>query len=423
MDLHKGVTLEEARELILNQVIPLGFEFMPPLTALGRIISAPIASPGDLPPCHQAAVDGYAVHSDDLGRREAFVIKESLGSGDIPSGPLVPGQVTGVLTGGPVPGNTGAVVPQEMTALSADRLVIKAGLSRGVNIKLPGEDFKAGELLARQGDRVGPGLVGVMSAFGIKEIPVYHSPRVGIISLGQEVVAAHADPEPGQVRDCNGPLLASLVMKDGGLVTALETAGEDGYEGLRQRLDKMTRQADLVITVGGTASGACDYALRLLREISGRVSFWGVKIKPGSHSGAAFVRSIPVVSLSGNAAACAVGYHLLVSPVMRAFQGRDPLWGSFTATSLDGFPKGGGPRRFLRGQALCGPRGWQVRFLPKQKSSMIGSLIGYNVLVDLPAGHGPVEPHSSVTVIPVGPLRLPETDHDQVEGGNGIDTP
>lgn len=415
--MHNGVTLEEARELMLNQITPLPFEFMPPLKALGRIISDSIVSPADLPPCPQAAVDGYALHNDDLGHRDTFTVKEFLGSGDIPVEPLVPGQVTGVLTGGPVPGNTGAVIPQEMTTLSGDRLIIKASLAAGVNIKLPGEDFKAGELLARQGDCMEPGLVGVLSAFGIKEIPVYQSPRVCIISLGQEVISAGSIPEPGQVRDCNGPLLASLVARDGGVVTALETAGNDGYEGLRQRLKSMTQQSDLVITIGGTASGACDYALRLLREMGARVSFWGVKIKPGSHSGVSFVRSTPVISLSGNAAACAVGYHLLVSPVMRVFQGRAPFTGSFSATSLDGFPKSGGTRRFLRGQAFCSPEGWQVRLLSRQKSSMIGSLIGYNVLVDLPAGHRPVEPHSAVTVIPVGHCCPAEMNHSPAERG------
>lgn len=398
--MQSNVVLEEARELIIGQVVPLPGEFITPVKALGRIIAADLPAPEDLPRYPQAAVDGYAVHLEDVGLRKVFTVGECLGSGEMPGGSLVPGETVGVLTGGPVPGRTGAVVPQELAVLDGDRVIIKADIAKGVNIKLPGEDFGAGELLARRGDRVGPGLVAALSAYGINEVLVYRSPRVSIISLGNEVIPAHITPGPGQVRDCNGPLLASLSTVDGGEVTALTTGGED-YNGLKSRLKSLIQGSDLVITIGGTASGAFDCALRLIRESGARVSFWGVKIKPGSHSGAAFYGSVPVISLSGNAAACAVGYHLLVAPVIRAFQGINPCPDTIAARCVDAFPRQGGPRRFLRGYAFCGPDGWRVSLLPGQKSSMIRSLVGYNALLDLPAGHRPLDPGMEVQVIPV----------------------
>ena len=160
-------------------------------------------------------------------------------------------------------------------------------------------------------------------------------------------------------------------------------------------------QSDLVLTVGGVASGPDDYALALLKASDARVLFWGVESKPGHHSGAAVCEDRPVIALSGNPAACAVAYQLLAAPVVRALQGLPPCPGAIPAICTNFFPKGGGPRRFLRGYAACGAKGWEVTLLPGQKSSMLRSLINWNALVDLPAGHPPLQAGSPVSVLPL----------------------
>ncbi|MCL6448886.1 MAG: molybdopterin molybdotransferase MoeA [Armatimonadetes bacterium] len=398
-----NVNLEEAQESLLNLVTPLPSESLFLTQALDRIVSRDLFAGRDLPPCPQAAVDGYAVHADDLGRRTSYGIKECLRNGDIPNSPLNPGQAVGVVTGGPLPGGTGAVIPQELVKIEGDRMIFTGEISPGSNIKKPGEDFRSGELLAQRGTRLDPGLIGVLAAFGQSEVPVYRRPRVMILSLGREIVPCQAKPAPGQVRDSNGPLLASLVIQDGGQVGGVEVAGGENPDGVKDRLKKLLKQADLVLTIGGTASGVCDNALLLLREIGAHILFWGVRIKPGSHSGAAIWDSRPVISLSGNPAACAVGYQLLAAPVLRAFQALNPYPDRLSALCTDPFPKKGGPRRFLRGYAVCRQNGWRVSLLRGQKSSMLRSLIDCNALIDLPAGHPPLEPGSQVSMILFAP--------------------
>lgn len=369
--------------------------------------------PGTCPPHPQASVDGYAVHVDDVGRCSNFKVKEYLRNGDVPGSPLMPGQTAGVVTGGPLPGGTGAVIPQESVAVKGDRAVFTAEVSPDSNIKQPGEDFRAGELLARRGIRLDPGLLGVLAAFGNSEVPVCRRPRVMILSLGREIVPCHATPAPGQIWDSNGPLLASLVTRDGGQVAGVEVAGDENPDGVKERLKKLLKQADLVLTVGGAASGVCDNALLALREIGARLLFWGVRIKPGSHCGAAVWDSKPVISLSGNPAACAVGYQLLAAPVLRAFQALNPFPHRLAALCTDPFPKKGGPRRFLRGYAVCHQDGWRVSLLPGQKSSMLRSLIGWNALVELPAGHPPLEPESQVSVLLLNPSHSEKEKNSQ----------
>ena len=400
-----NINLEQALDSILGFINPLPGESISLLQAHDRVAYHDLSATRDLPPYPQACLDGYAFHVDDLGQRNSFRIQECLRNGDLPGSPLIPGQTVGVVTGGPLPGGTGAVIAQELVTVDGDRVFFSGsvGTSQASNIKPPGEDFRAGDLLARSGTRLDPGLLAVLAAFGKSEVPVYRRPRVIVLSLGSEIVPCHTTPKPGQIWDSNGPLLASLVTRDGGQVIGVMAAREQKDGGVKEHLKKMLQHADIVLTIGGGAAGVCDNALSDLREMGAKILFWGVQIKPGSHTGAAIWDSKLILSLSGNPGACAVGYQLLAAPVIRAFQALNPYPHRISALCVDPFPKKGGPRRFLRGLATCHQDGWRVSLQPGQKNSMLRSLIGCNALVELPAGHPPLEPESQVSVLLINP--------------------
>ncbi|KUK81837.1 MAG: Molybdenum cofactor synthesis domain protein, partial [Pelotomaculum thermopropionicum] len=265
----------------------------------------------------------------------------------------------------------------------------------------PGEDFKSGDLLAQSGSLVSPGLIGVLAAYGRRQVEVYRRPRVAVLSLGQEIVPYYYKPAPGQVRDSNGPLLAALVRRDGGLVAGVDIANTVNPAQLKHRLlEGFLEQSDLVLTVGGAASGFFDRALYILRQVGARLLFRGIKIKPGSHSGGAVSNDKLIISLSGNPAACAVGYHLLAAPVLRAMQGRKTYAPVIPAVCTGSFKKNGGTRRFLQGVAACGRKGgWTVKVLPVQKSSMLRALIDANALVELPPGRPPLNEGDEVRML------------------------
>jgi molybdopterin molybdotransferase len=307
-----------------------------------------------------------------------------------------------------LPGGAGAVVPWEQVSLAGNRVVLPGEIVSGSNIKQQGEDFMAGELLARRGTRLGPGRIGVLAAMGKREVPVFRRPRVTILSLGRGVVPCQTLADGGLVWDSNGPLLASLVSRDGGQLIGVEVSGGEACAGIGDRLKELIPQSDLVLTIGGAASGTDDQALFALRGIGARVLFWGMRVKPGSHSGAAVMDSRLVISLPGNPAACAVAYQLLASTALHALQGLDPYPQRLSAQCTGSFPKKGGPRRFLRGYVFYREDGWAVNILPGQKSSMLRSLVEWNALVELPAGHTPLEAGTPVSVLLLSPIPLAE---------------
>lgn len=396
----ENVKLEEAQDLILSLITPLPAESLPLLRALGRVVYKDIHASYDLPAYAQSAVDGYAVSESEKSMRYSYVVKERLKPGEMPSSSLKPGQAAGVVTGGPVPGGTVSVIPYEVARLKDDHLIFTEDIVPGENIKPQGEDFRAGDLLVRRGTALSPGMAGALAAFGRSEVAVYRRPRVAILGLGREIVPCQALPLPGQIRDSNGPLLAGLVLRDGGQVTGIELAGGGSLFEIKNQLEKMLRQADIVLTTGGTASGVSDQALYVVRQTGAKLLFWGVKIKPGSHSGAAVYDNKLIISLSGNPAACAAGYHLLAAPVLRFLQGLNPYPERLTAVCANAYLKKGGPRRFLQGCLEFEQKGLRVTILQGQKSSMLRGLLNNgNVLIDLPAGHPPVDEGAEVSVI------------------------
>ncbi len=394
-----NVNLEKAQEILLGHVDSLPYEFVSLLKALDRVVHRDLFAVHDLPPYPQAAMDGYAVPAGASGRNKSYTVTEHLQPGEMPGSPLGPGLATAVVTGGPLPAGTGAVIPHEAARHGEDSVTFKVEVTPGSNIKPLGEDFLSGALLARRGDRITPGLMSALAAFGKNEVEVFCRPRVAVLSLGQEIVPCHVKPSAGQRRDSNGPLLAALVSRDGGMVKDVEAVGVENTAQVEVRLQKLLQRADLVLTTGGAASGASDQALQVLRQMGAQPLFWGVKIKPGSHSGAVVSNGKLIVSLSGNPAACAVGYYLLVAPVLRAMQGLSPYPQRLSALCANTFLKKGGPRRFVQGYATCSDEGWMVTVLPGQKSSMMRALIGSNALIELPAGHLPLYEGSKVSVI------------------------
>ncbi len=394
-----NVDIDEAQELLFNNILPLPCEQIPLNEALGRVIAEDFIVPANLPAYPQAAVDGYAVHQNDISSNLLKVVDFPE---DIRNSFINPGETGAVLTGRPIPGETGAVVPQELTELRGKDVFFLRDIIPGNNIKIPGEDFKQGDLLVKTGTVIDPGLTAVFAAFGKGLVRVYRQPRIAVLNLADEVVPYNTiNPDFGQIRDCNGPLILALALAGGVKVQRIGYTRGNNKEEIKDALKTILFEADLLVTLGRTASGNDDYALPLLRELGAKILFWGVGIKPGSHSGGSVLDSRPVISLSGNSAASAVGFQLLAFPVINKLQGLPGLKKRFKAVIDGNFYKRGGPRRFLRGHAYLGEKGLMVELLGGQKSSMLRSLVNWNALIDLPAGHSPVETGSEVSVIPL----------------------
>lgn len=403
----ENIQAEKAQDMTIQRIRPLQKESVPLQQALGRVVAEDIVATQDMPPCPEAAMDGYAVAGSENG---VYQVIGHLRPGGMSAISLSSGQAVGVVTGGALPEGAAAVIQEEDVELKGSYFTYNKLIEPGSNIKPIGENFLKGDLLVPKGARLSPGRVSVLSSLGLSEVTVYKKPLVAILSLGADVVSCQEEPLPGQMRNSNGVLLAGLVEQELGEVVTVETAGANSSEQIASRIEDLLEYYNIVITIGGAAYGTGDQAFNLIKESSAELLFWGMDIKPGSHSGVAFagdyfrVRQSMVIALPGNPLACAVSFNLLVVPVLRAMQNIEPYQSRVSAVCTNAFEKKGGPRRFLLAHAACGHAGWEVTILPGQKSSMTKALLGdWNALIDLPAGHPPVMKGSEVSVILLDP--------------------
>lgn len=243
--------MEEAQRQINSLVSTLGTEELPLEELMGRVLARDYVAPRDLPASTQSAVDGFAL-GDTASSTSSYIVKGYLELGDSPDQAIGPGEAMGVMTGGLLPPGCVAVVQHERTNWQDGKLRVLEQVKIKQNIKQAGEDFVCGELLLRRGSCLDPGSIALMAAYGINSAPVYRRPRVNVLAMGRNVVAPRTNPQTGQTRDVNSPLLGALIQRDGGVLGSALLASNKDVPEIAASLEFLLNDSDLLITSGGT---------------------------------------------------------------------------------------------------------------------------------------------------------------------------
>ncbi len=316
-------TVEEHRAAVLSGAVAGPPEERAVPDALDLVLAEDVASAVDLPAFDNSAMDGYALHADDLagGGPLDLPVVDDVPAGGVPRRPVAPGTAVRVMTGAPVPDGTGAVVPVEQTDAGTQRVRVDALPRAAAHIRRRGEDVRAGAVVLDAGTVVTPAVVGLLSGVGRASVRVHRPPRVVVLSTGAELVPAGLPLGPAQIHDANGPMLAAAVRRAGGVpVTAPVVADRPGA--LLAALEPhLAGGADLVLTSAGVSEGAYDVVKADLADAG--VTFARVAMQPGKPQGFGRVgaRGVPVVTLPGNPASAFVSFHVFVRPLIRRLLG------------------------------------------------------------------------------------------------------
>ena len=313
-------TADEARALLAD-FPPVGVEQVPAAEADGRVAAEDIRAPEDHPPWPRATRDGYAVRAlDTHGASDAVPAFLRL-VGSVPMGGVLdlrlePGQAAAIATGGVLPDGTDAVVMVEYTeAGAAGEVEIRRGVAAGENRSAPGDDLHAGEILVAAGRRLRPADLGVLAAVGVTAVSARRRPRLGILSTGDEVVAAGGTPRPGQVRDVNGPLLAAKARRAGAEVISGGIVGDDAVA-LAAALAGLLARCDAILLSGGSSVGVRDLSARVLTDAGATILAHGISVRPGKPTILARVGDRPVFGMPGVPVSAAVIFDVFVRPLL-----------------------------------------------------------------------------------------------------------
>jgi molybdopterin molybdotransferase len=305
----------------------LDAETVPVGLAAGRVLATSVVSDVDVPGFDRATMDGYAVDAASTdgaapyNRLPLTVIGDSM-PGRPFDGSVRSGEAVRVMTGAPIPRGADAVVPAEFVEIdSPARVHALAAVSPAKNVGRRGEDIPRGATVLERGRVLRPQDVGVLSSVGHGQISVLRRPRVRLVVTGNELLPAGSRPHGVHIADANGPMLAALVERDGGVVDFPGLVRDD-----RQAiLDALMADADIVIVSGGSSVGVEDLAPTLVAE-HGELAIHGIAMRPSSPTGLGTIGRRLVFLLPGNPVSSLCAYDFFAGRAIRALGGRDKAW-------------------------------------------------------------------------------------------------
>ncbi|HSU15150.1 gephyrin-like molybdotransferase Glp [Longimicrobium sp.] len=331
----------DALRRIVDGVRPIGIEARPLLDALGHILAEEVASPVELPPWDNSAMDGFAVRAADVrgatrDRPAVLRVVDDIAAGGFPARALADGEAARIMTGAPVPAGADGVVRVEHTdggvgIGSADaRVAIFSDADAGKNVRPRGEDVRAGQTVLAAGTTLRAPHLAVAAAVGRARLRVHRRPVVAVVTSGDELVDLDRFDEVRAGRkivSSNSYALAAQ-LAESGIEARVPGIARDTHDSLREMVEA-ARGCDALVTSAGISVGEHDHVRAVMREMDTRVEFWRVRIKPGSalafgHVGA--LGGIPWFGLPGNPVSTMVTFELFVRPALLRMCGRTRIY-------------------------------------------------------------------------------------------------
>lgn len=319
-----SLSYDDALAIVIGHAAPLCAETVPIDHAGGRVLAAPLVARIDLPQRAVAAMDGYAVRSDDLatGRRH-FAVHGIAVAGDAQCGSIESGQTRRIMTGAAMPAGGDVVLPWEVVAVDGDTIVVDDPLPQRRHVRAAGCDFARGTELLVAGTRLSPGRLALAAASNHGEVTVRPRPRVGIIASGDELVAPGGVSAVHQCPDSLSSAISQMVLDHGGVIAERLLVGDDRIA-ITRAACRMIGPSDILVMIGGAARGDRDFSKAGLDPLGLTVAFADIAMKPGKPVWYGRIGTTHVLGLPGNPLAALTTARLFLVPLIAALAGDDP---------------------------------------------------------------------------------------------------
>jgi molybdopterin molybdotransferase len=375
----------------------------------GRVLAATLETDRDQPPFPRSTRDGFACRAKEANTHKALHVAGSIHAGQPPAGPLPPRSAWEIMTGAAVPSGADAVAMIEHVVRAGDSIRLRAPrtLDAGENIVPQGAEARAGEVVLEAGISLGPQHIALAAACGHVTVEVFRRPKVVILPTGDEIVPVASTPGPGQIRNSNGVMLASLVAQAGGEPWILPAAADQERaldEGLRLALS-----ADMLLISGGVSAGKFDLVEPALARLGAKIHFTGVRIQPGKPlvfgelAQGSRNKKTPFLGLPGNPISSATTFLLFGSRILGALAGNAHAGPRLALAQLAKGVKGKPDlTRFVPSYCDFDPPAGElprVKTVPSQGSGDLASFSRSNCFLVVPEGADRLKAGSTVRIL------------------------
>lgn len=162
-----------------------------------------------------------------------------------------------------------------------------------------------------------------MAAGGISSVGVHPLPRIGIIAIGDEVVKPGESLKEGQLYASNIVTLVSW-LKHFRMKSEISII-PDQKELLRDAIESMLEDVDVIITSGGAWKSERDLTVKTFQEMGGEIVFHHVRMGPGKAAAVIRLKGKTVFCLPGGPPSNEMAFLQIALPSLFHLAGKPPI--------------------------------------------------------------------------------------------------
>ena len=390
---------EQALANMLSQISPITETLTLPIEqALHYVLAQDIASPLNVPPHDNSAMDGYAFAIESLLASKTLTLVGRSMAGSPFQGKCQLGECIRIMTGAKMPDCCDSVEMQENTSTDSEKITFSQEKSFGSHVRNAGEDIKINQQVLSSGDKLTAVDIGVLASLGVVDVIVYRKLKVALIATGDELKLPGHTLRVGDIYESNRFVLAAMLntlnvdVIDFGIIA-------DDLDAIKAAFVSADKQADAVISSGGVSVGDADYTKTVLDDL-GEISFWKIAMKPGKPFAFGKLVNSVFFGLPGNPVSALVTFHQLALVALTKMQNAQPLKRThLTVKCTTALRKSPGRMDFQRGVLSVSDTGENiVSSTGSQGSGILSSLARANCFIILPSEQGKVTAGEQVTI-------------------------
>jgi molybdopterin molybdotransferase len=400
------ISEREARDYVLERCVVADVVEASIADAVGAVLADPVVAAEDVPPFANSAVDGYAVRAGDTSDAPARLhVVAEVAAGWSTDRVVGQGEAIRIMTGAPLPAGADASVMVEDTEREGegDHVIIRKSVVPGQSIRNVGEDVHIGTELFAAGTTVRPAVAGVLASVNARRVRVFRTPRVAVLSTGDELINDGSELRPGQIRESNKTMLLPLVTEAGCEAIDLGVVRDD-EAALEATLREAAATYDAVITSGGVSMGEYDVVKAVLSRIAD-MRWMQIAIKPAKPFAFGLLdagdRRTPIFGLPGNPVSSMVSFELFARPALRKMMGH-PFYDRPTVAAVadEGLPRRtDGKTHYMRVFGSFGDDGrYHIGSVGAQGSHQLAATSLADAIAIVPDGNG-IPPGGSVATL------------------------
>ncbi|MDF1697499.1 MAG: molybdopterin molybdotransferase MoeA [Saprospiraceae bacterium] len=274
------ISTEEALQLVLASASKLDPENVATTQAIGRVLAEDIFADRQMPPFDRVTMDGIAICFASYQDETTLFPIEAVGPAGAPQLTLKDASYCiEIMTGASLPKGTDTVVRYEDLDKSEAGVRILKPVRKGQNIHWKGSDHSENSILLKAGLEIKAIDINVLATVGKSSVNVMKSPKVAVISSGDELVDIDHTPAEYQIRKSNVHMISARLNQLG--VESKCFHFKDKEEEIFSEMTTILDQYDVLVMSGGVSKGKFDFIPEVLDRIGFKKGFHKVAQRPG----------------------------------------------------------------------------------------------------------------------------------------------